>query len=230
MPGQISANLKSTWSTSQGETPISATSIVACDSVVSLDLLVLGGTVQDQYALAVTKSLVQCFYLSSSQPITLYFNGTNEVQTITISATGGTFTITYSGQTTGAIAYNATAPTVQTALEALSNIAVGDVSVTGSAGGPYSIEFIGTLGLQNVAAVTTGAGSLTGGAGTAVVATPTPGVAPDATWTFAADDPHQWRTSGLFTNPMPVDLVNVYITNAGTVSAKVRLRFGVNAA
>lgn len=230
MAGQIYANLKTTFSSSLGETPIGATSIVACDSVASLDLLVVGGTVQQKAALAVTKSLVQGFYLSSSQPITLYFNGTNEVQTITISATGGTFTITYSGQTTSAIAYNATAATVQAALEALSNIAVGDVSVTGSAGGPYSIEFIGTLGLQNVAAVTTNAGSLTGGAGTAVVATPTPGVAPDATWTFAADDPHQWRTGGLFTNPMPGNLVNVFITNAGTVAARVRLRFAVNAA
>src|SRR3954465_8763162 len=51
--------------------------------------------------------------------------GTNEVQTITVTGTptGGTFTLTYSTQTTAAIAYNATAAAVQTALEALSNIA-----------------------------------------------------------------------------------------------------------
>lgn len=230
MPGQISVNLKSTWSTSLGDTPISATSIVACDSVVPLDLLVLGGTVQQKAALAVTKALVQGFYLSSSQPITLYFNGTNEVQTITISATGGTFTVTYSGQTTAAIAWNATSAAVQAALEALSNIAVGDVSVTGADGGPYSIEFVGTLGMQDVATMTTNAGSLTGGAGTAVVATPTVGVAPDDEWDFAADDPHQWRINGLSANPMPTDLANVFITNPGTVAAKVRLRFGVDAA
>ena len=36
-------------------------------------------------------------------------NGVNEVKTLTISATGGTFTLTYSGQTTTAIAFNATA-------------------------------------------------------------------------------------------------------------------------
>jgi hypothetical protein len=111
---------------------------------------------------------------------------TNEVQSITVDAAGGTFTITYSGQTTTAIAYNAAASAVQSALEALSNIGVGDVSVTGgpgSAGGatPYFIEFRKTLGQTNVAAVTTGVGSLTGGAATAAVATVTPGVAPTGT-------------------------------------------------
>jgi hypothetical protein len=36
--------------------------------------------------------------------------GTNEIQQVAITGgpTGGTFTLTYSGQTTGAIAYNAT--------------------------------------------------------------------------------------------------------------------------
>jgi hypothetical protein len=50
---------------------------------------------------------------------------TNEVQRVgfdsgAFSLTGGTFTLTYDGQTTGNIAYNATAATVKTALEALS--------------------------------------------------------------------------------------------------------------
>ena len=43
---------------------------------------------------------------------------------------GGTFTLTYNGQTTAAIAYNATAAQVQSALEALNNVAPGDVVVT----------------------------------------------------------------------------------------------------
>lgn len=57
--------------------------------------------------------------------------------------TGGTFTLTFSGQTTSAIAYNATAGTVQTALVALSNLAPGDVTVTGNNGGPYTLIFAG---------------------------------------------------------------------------------------
>jgi hypothetical protein len=63
--------------------------------------------------------------------------GTAEVQTLTPSGTisGGTFTITFSGQTTAAIAFNATAATIQAALEALSNVAPGDVV---AAGGPIN--------------------------------------------------------------------------------------------
>ena len=44
----------------------------------------------------------------------------------------GPFTITFDGQTTGTLAPNANAATVQAALEALSNIASGEVTVTGS--------------------------------------------------------------------------------------------------
>lgn len=203
--------------------------------------------------------------------------GNNEVQTITIDATGGTFTTTFGGQTTSAVAYNARASALQTALEALSTIGSGNVSVTqpkrlftltASAGTdagtfflkvtyggeefttaslaynasasdidtaiealphlpdsavsvsgsgpwvltfsdslsgalklevvtdstidnpvweggiaiteglhPYVVEFQNDLGYTNVAAMTTGAGSLTGGAGTATVATLTAGSA-----------------------------------------------------
>lgn len=82
---------------------------------------------------------------------------TNEVQTLTVTGApaGGTFTITWSGQTTAAIAYNATAAVVQTALEALSNIAPGDVAVTGAAGGPWTLTWGGAQLGENVAAPTT---------------------------------------------------------------------------
>ncbi|MGH9936577.1 MAG: hypothetical protein ACREAM_10050, partial [Blastocatellia bacterium] len=91
----------------------------------------------------------------------------SETQAIAASGTvsGGTYTITYSGQTTSAIAYNATAATIQAALEALSNLAPGDVLVTG---GPLptaqiQIRFAGTLAGTNVAEITINSGSLTGG-------------------------------------------------------------------
>lgn len=82
---------------------------------------------------------------------------TNEVQTLTVTGapTGGTFTITWSGQTTAALAYNATAAQVQAALEALSNIAPGDVVVTGNAGGPWTLTWGGTQLGENVAEPTT---------------------------------------------------------------------------
>lgn len=90
---------------------------------------------------------------------------TNETQraTVTGGPTGGTFTLTYSGQTTAAIPFNANAATVQGALNALSNIRTGDVSVTGANGGPYDVKFMSALGGQDVAAMTASGASLTGG-------------------------------------------------------------------
>lgn len=58
------------------------------------------------------------------------------VQTLTISGspTGGSFTLTYSGQTTAAIAYNASAAAVESAIQALSNIGTGMARVSGGPG------------------------------------------------------------------------------------------------
>ncbi|MEU8682989.1 hypothetical protein [Streptomyces sp. NPDC048611] len=115
---------------------------------------------------------------------------TNEVQTVTVTGgpTGGTFTLTYSGQTTAAIAYNATAAAVQTALVALSNVNAGDITVTGNAGGPYTLTFGGQYLGDNVAQLTATA-SLTGGSTPGVtVATTTAGgtaTASDGTQKFA---------------------------------------------
>lgn len=106
--------------------------------------------------------------------------GTNEQQTITIDATGGTFTISWnpgSGvETTAAIAWNATAAQVKAALLALPSLVYGDIDV-GLVGLVYTLTFTGRYSGMNVPEVTTGAGSLTGGASTAVVATTVPGVA-----------------------------------------------------
>jgi hypothetical protein len=103
--------------------------------------------------------------------------GANEVQTVTISGspTGGSFTLTYNGETTAAIAYNATAAQVQAALAALDEIGAGNVTVAGSAGGPYTVTFGGGLADENVPQMTA-TGSFTGGTTPAVaVATTTPG-------------------------------------------------------
>lgn len=99
----------------------------------------------------------------------------NEVQRIVIDATGGTFKVTFGGQQTGALAYNISAAALQSALEGLSTINVGNVYVTLAPAGTYSVEFVGTLAGTNVAAMTTDATLLTGGAGTAAVTTTTPG-------------------------------------------------------
>jgi hypothetical protein len=100
----------------------------------------------------------------------------NEVQTLAISGTptGGTFTLTYSGQTTSAIAYNASAATVQAALIALSNIGTSNVICAAGAlpGAAITITFQGTLANTDVALVTSTA-SLTGGTSPTITITET---------------------------------------------------------
>lgn len=95
----------------------------------------------------------------------------NEVQTVTQGGGLTSYTITFSGQTTGAIAADATAAQIQTALEALSNVNPGDVSVT-KAGSVVTIEFTGQYAHTNVGQVTT-----TPTGGTATVATSQQGAA-----------------------------------------------------
>jgi hypothetical protein len=73
----------------------------------------------------------------------------NEKQTVTIStATGGTFKLATAAaptEWTGAISRNASASSVQAYLQALSTIGSDGVSVTGPTGGPWIVEFTGTL-------------------------------------------------------------------------------------
>ena len=99
---------------------------------------------------------------------------TNESQTIRVnSATGGTFTLTFNGQTTAPIAFNATNAVTQAALEALSNIDPGDVLVTGNAVNTanQTVAFRGQHAETNVAQITGDAAGLTGTTPTVATAT-----------------------------------------------------------
>lgn len=89
--------------------------------------------------------------------------GEQETQTLTISGTptGGTFTLTYESAETTDIAYDASAATIQAALEALATIGVGNVDVSGS--GPFVITFIGDLTDMDVSLIVGDGASLTGG-------------------------------------------------------------------
>jgi len=123
--------------------------------------------------------------------------GVNDVQTVTISGTptGGTFTLSFGGQTTSALAYNASSSAVQTAFLALSSVGTGNAKVTGSAGGPYTVTFSGTLGNAS-RAVITAASSLTGGTSPAVaVAHTTTGVAATPNITVTGSNGGPWTVT-----------------------------------
>jgi len=99
-----------------------------------------------------------------------------EEQTVTITGTptGGTYTLTYDGETTAAIAYNATAAAVKSALQALANIETGDITTTGGPhpASPVVVTFGGSLSGTNVDEMTA-TGSFTGGTTPAIVVTTT---------------------------------------------------------
>lgn len=98
---------------------------------------------------------------------------TSEVQTITITGvpTGGTFRLGFDGETTGTIAFDAVNTAVDTALEALPNLGVGDVTVTGGPGPgtPFVVTFNSALG--DVPVMTLVTNSLTGGTAPTVTIT-----------------------------------------------------------
>lgn len=97
--------------------------------------------------------------------------GSNEVQTVDAgTATGGTFTLSFKGATTTPIAFDATGTVVQAALEALSTIGEGNVTVTGT--DPWTVTFVGALAETNQPLLTADSTGLTGGTVTVTETTP----------------------------------------------------------
>jgi hypothetical protein len=102
----------------------------------------------------------------------------NAVQTLTETGTptGGTFTLSYGGQTTAPIPFNASAAQVASALQALSSI--GSSANLTTAGGPFpgsaiTVTFGGLLGNQPQPVMTANSAGLTGGATPTVTPTVT---------------------------------------------------------
>jgi YD repeat-containing protein len=94
---------------------------------------------------------------------------TDQQVTVSGSPTGGTFTLSLRGRTTGAIDYNATAAVVQAALQGLTTVGAGNVQVTGPNGGPWHVHFTGALAGTYVPNLTADGTHLMGG--TVAVAT-----------------------------------------------------------
>jgi hypothetical protein len=106
-------------------------------------------------------------------------DGVSEVQRLTKGGTvsGGTFDITYGGQT-ATIPWNATHAQAEALLTTLSSIGVGNLTVSGGPfpGTPLDLNFGGSLGGLNLSAVTKDVTNLTGAGADVTVSTPTSGV------------------------------------------------------
>jgi hypothetical protein len=91
----------------------------------------------------------------------------DEVQAVRIDATGGAFKLTFGSQTTAAIPFDASAATVQSALNPLGTLTVSVAGGPGGAGGstPYLVTFTGTSGGADQPLIAADDSSLTGSAG-----------------------------------------------------------------
>ena len=113
------------------------------------------------------------------------------VDDVTIKAAGGTFTLTVEGsgagsKTTGSLACDAPAATVQSQLEALGVLGAGNVSVTGgpatcseSNATPYVVTYDGALAGREPSALTAAGGALVGASTSATVQRKAKGAAAD---------------------------------------------------
>jgi DNA-binding beta-propeller fold protein YncE len=110
-----------------------------------------------------------------STPVSAPLEAVNEVQSVTVSAGGGGFTLSFKGEASAEIPFNATAGEVQAALEAIPTLGAGQLAVSGEPGA-WSVEFTGARGDQNVPELSADPGGLTGSEPSAVVATTTPGI------------------------------------------------------
>jgi hypothetical protein len=172
--------------------------VVPAAGVVTVDLVDgAGGTVlRDDQNMQNSLKFPAANLTTSWQSLTALLSAVNEVQTLTITGTptGGDFTLTFDGQTTAAIAYNANSAAVQAALEALSNIGVGDVTCGGGAlpGTPVTITFSGAYAARDVPLITADDAGLTGGVSpTATVAETTKGNSATAAFRTPASLPNQ---------------------------------------
>ena len=156
------ADLAGSWqltaptASSGGETPTVVSSSFASDQTTlntpgdadQPDVLSLGGVQDDDVAIiitAVSDGTTTAELTGGDAPGLSGTGSANEIQQFTNYATAGTYTLTFDGQTTAAIDWDATASEIYDALVLLSNIGSSDITVTEPSSNVFRIEFIGAL-------------------------------------------------------------------------------------
>ena len=103
------------------------------------------GTLCDQVN-GYIESSAGCGRVLAPRPVGSGVASANEVQSVTLAGAGlagGTWTLTFNGSTTTALAWNISGANLQVALRALPTINGANVTVTGD--GPYAVEFMGAF-------------------------------------------------------------------------------------
>jgi hypothetical protein len=107
----------------------------------------------------------------------------SEIQEIRVNATGGTYKLSFEGEETASLPFNASATAIQAALESLSAIGEGNVTVTGA--GPYHIAFVEDLADDDVPELLADSTGLTGGSHSVVIVTEVGGSGPGSLYVSA---------------------------------------------
>jgi hypothetical protein len=130
--------------------------------------LALDGDFRKRVAAAAVKAALAVASEVVSETQAVSFTGT---------VTGGTFTLTYAGQTTPAQPFNVSAAALQVALQALTTVGAGNVVVGGGPGpAAFAVTFAGTLANSPQPLLTFNAATLTGTTPGMAVARSTAGV------------------------------------------------------
>lgn len=121
------------------------------------------------------ESSMGCGRVLAPRPVGSGVASANEIQSVTLAkgggaVTGGTWTLTFNGSTTTDIPWNADGAATEAILEVLPTVGSGNVTVTGAAGGPYAVEFVGVFAGLAQTLMTASAANLTVAPCTATVA------------------------------------------------------------
>ena len=161
-------------------------------------------------------------FLIASQPCSLQTNGngTPGQQTLTLTGTptGGTFVLSYKGAITSNLAYNISASSLQTALDALSTIGSGGVTCTG---GPFpgsAINIAFASGFQSATVPLFGfnISGLTGGSPSLSVVNAAN--VPQDVIALSANIPLDWDISSGLACPFLGSVSNCYVTNTNSLT------------
>jgi hypothetical protein len=209
--------------------PVYSTGTALSDGTSNMGPPLASGSIDSPINLPVTVSKLQWMFWQANQAVRVRCGGTNAIQNLAMGAvSAGTTIISFGGQSTTAIPYNATATVVQAALRALSTIGANSVVCGGGPwpGTPITATFTYTLGGQ-VVTLMTNVDTLTGGVLT--ITTTTTGIASTNVFSLNPGRAIDWQLQdNYYACPLTANVTTVYVTNLSGVTVSLNLLNGVN--